>query len=94
MGIQGGINPVDIAVSGLRAQSTRMNVIAGNIANSSTSRTPSGGPYRRQEVILSSRGEGLAGVEVEDITKQLEYRSLRTKILLTTITRHMTKNKS
>ena len=63
--------PVDIAVSGLRAQSTRMNVIAGNIANSSTSRTPSGGPYRRQEVILSSRGEGLAGVEVEDITSDM-----------------------
>ena len=30
----------DIAVSGLRAQRTRMNVIANNIANALTTRTP------------------------------------------------------
>ena len=48
-------NPVsarDIAVSALRAQRTRMNVIANNIANAETTRTPEGGAFRRQLVVL------------------------------------------
>ncbi len=64
-------NPIDIAVSGLRAETSRMNVIAGNIANSNTTRTPSGGPYRRQEVILSAIGEGIGGVTVEEIAADI-----------------------
>ncbi|MBM4019177.1 MAG: flagellar basal body rod protein FlgC [Planctomycetes bacterium] len=59
--------PVDIAVSGLKAQALRMNVIATNIANASTSRTPSGQPYRRQEVLVRSTGAGLAGVVVGQV---------------------------
>lgn len=69
------ITPVDIAASGLLAQRTRMDVIAGNIANSSTNRTPGGGPYRRREVVLSTDGD-LAGVKVdrvvEDMTTELK----------------------
>ena len=64
-------NPIDIAVSGLRAETSRMNVIAGNIANSNTTRTPSGEPYRRQEVILSTNGEGIGGVTVEEIAADM-----------------------
>ncbi len=45
----------DIAVSGLKAQRIRMNVIANNVANAQTTRTPQGGPFRRQLVIF--RGE-------------------------------------
>ncbi|HNR30105.1 MAG TPA: flagellar basal body rod protein FlgC [Candidatus Hydrogenedentes bacterium] len=63
----------EIAVSGLRAQRTRMNVIANNIANATTTRTPEGGAFRRQMVIL--RGEELRsgsnlerlGVEVKRV---------------------------
>ena len=58
-------NPIDIAVSALRAQSLRMNVIAGNIANVNTSRTPSGEPYRKKEVVLST--DGISGVKIGDI---------------------------
>ena len=58
-------NPIDIAVSALRAQSLRMNVIAGNIANVNTSRTPSGEPYRKKEVVLST--DGISGVTIGDI---------------------------
>lgn len=44
---------LNISASGLTAQSLRMNVIANNIANAQTTRTPSGGPYRREMVILA-----------------------------------------
>ncbi len=40
--------------SGLAAQRLRMNVISSNIANSQTTRTPGGGPYRRRDVIFGA----------------------------------------
>ena len=49
------ISARDIAVSGLLAQRTRMNVIANNISNAMTTRTPEGGPFRRQLAVF--RGE-------------------------------------
>ena len=49
---------LDISASGLEAQRTRMNVIAGNLANASTTRTEDGGPYRRKEVVFKSAPEG------------------------------------
>lgn len=45
---------LDISASGLSAQRARMNVIAQNIANAGTTRTDSGDPYRRQEVLLEA----------------------------------------
>lgn len=39
-----------IAASGLSAERVRMDVIAENIANARTTRTPDGGPYRRKLV--------------------------------------------
>jgi flagellar basal-body rod protein FlgC len=45
---------MDVAVSGLAAQRKRMNAIAENIANSETTHTAEGGPYRKQEPQLSS----------------------------------------
>lgn len=45
----------EIAVSALKAQRLRMNVIANNIANAQTTRTPEGGAFRRQMAIF--RGE-------------------------------------
>ncbi len=49
------ISARDIAVSGLKAQRVRMNIIANNIANVETTRTPEGGAFRRQMVVF--RGE-------------------------------------
>ena len=49
--------------SGLSAERVRMDVIAENIANSRTTKTADGGPYRRQlvrfEPILNEAGGGL-----------------------------------
>jgi flagellar basal-body rod protein FlgC len=44
-----------VAASGMRAQSTRMRIIAENIANAnSTSQTPGGDPYRRKVATVKS----------------------------------------
>ena len=67
------ISATDIAVGAIRAQRFRMNVIANNIANAQTTRTPQGGPFRRQLAIF--RGEQIGptlnpekfGVRVKEI---------------------------
>ncbi len=46
------LSALDISASGLYAERTRMNIIANNLANSNSTRTPEGGPFRRQLVIL------------------------------------------
>ncbi len=43
-----------ISASGLRAQRLRMDVIAANLANAQSTRTPAGGPYRRRDVVLEA----------------------------------------
>ncbi|HYV99736.1 MAG TPA: flagellar basal body rod protein FlgC [Gemmatimonadaceae bacterium] len=43
-----------IASSGLSGERLRMDVIATNIANADTTRTPDGGPYRRRVVQMES----------------------------------------
>ncbi len=45
---------LDISASGLTAQRIRMNVIASNLANAHTTRTPEGGPYQRQDVVFET----------------------------------------
>jgi len=44
------------AISGaaMSAQRSRMSVISGNLANTETTRTPEGGPYRRRDVIFQA----------------------------------------
>lgn len=44
----------EISASGLTAERLRMDVIAGNVANVHTTRTASGGPYRRKHVVFES----------------------------------------
>ncbi|MEN3186386.1 MAG: flagellar basal body rod protein FlgC [Atribacterota bacterium] len=57
----------DISASGLTAERLRMSVIAANIANAETTRTPSGEPYRRKEVVFEPLLDG--GVKVTAITE-------------------------
>jgi flagellar basal-body rod protein FlgC len=63
MSVENVRSPIDIAISGLKSQALRMDVIANNIANSGTTRTASGQPFRRQDVLLLSTG-GITGVTV------------------------------
>ena len=43
-----------ISGSGMAAQKSRMSVVAGNLANSESTRTVDGGPYRRRDVIFQA----------------------------------------
>jgi flagellar basal-body rod protein FlgC len=43
-----------VSGSGMAAQRSRMTVVAGNLANSETTRTPDGGPYRRRDILFQS----------------------------------------
>ena len=51
----GLFQPFDIAASGMTAQRFRMDVIAENIANVSTTRTEDGGPYRLKIVTFEEK---------------------------------------
>ena len=45
---------IELSAAGMSAQKSRMNVVAGNLANIGTTRTPDGGPFRRRNVIFRS----------------------------------------
>jgi len=72
----GSSSSFDISASGISAQRARMDVIANNIANADSTRTPEGGPYRRQRVAFRTVFEQAAGnrsvpagVAVESVTQ-------------------------
>ncbi|HXJ35867.1 MAG TPA: flagellar basal body rod protein FlgC [Candidatus Eisenbacteria bacterium] len=47
-----------IAASALRAERMRLDVVASNLANANTTRTPEGGPYRRRHVVFTTEPIG------------------------------------
>jgi flagellar basal-body rod protein FlgC len=47
---------LDISGSALTAERQRAEVVAANMANAETTHTPTGGPYRRKEVVFASSG--------------------------------------
>jgi flagellar basal-body rod protein FlgC len=77
----GILDILKISASGLKAQRTRMEVIATNLANIQTTRSAEGGPYKKKEVVFTladvseTKGFGrmltekVEGVKVEEITE-------------------------
>jgi flagellar basal-body rod protein FlgC len=49
-----------VSASGMAAQRLRASLLVENIANSETTRTPEGGPYRRKDAIFSTQDVGSA----------------------------------
>jgi flagellar basal-body rod protein FlgC len=47
-----------VSASGMAAQRTRAALLVENIANSETTRTPEGGPYRRKDAVFSTSDVG------------------------------------
>jgi flagellar basal-body rod protein FlgC len=54
MGFDQMFATANISASGLSAERFRMEVLAHNIANANTTRSPDGGPFRRQNVLFAS----------------------------------------
>ena len=71
------ITALDVNATGLTAQRKRVEVASSNLANSQTTRTEEGGPYRRKDVVFqtspfketlgAAMNKGVEGVEVSDI---------------------------
>jgi len=59
-----------ISGTGLSAQRTKMNVIAENLANAETTRTPEGGPYRRRMVVFQEEAVESYTDAVESLKKR------------------------
>ncbi|MGI8741733.1 MAG: flagellar basal body rod protein FlgC [Bryobacteraceae bacterium] len=72
---------LSVSASGMSAQRSRAELLVENLANSETTRTPDGGPYRRKDVVFTSEpqsspfsalfqtetGSGVTGVQVSDV---------------------------
>jgi len=57
----------DLSASGLSAMRRKMDATAANIANAETTRTPEGGPYRRQ--VTSFRANPAKGAFADQLSK-------------------------
>lgn len=75
----GNFSSFDISSSGIYAQRIRMDTIANNIANAESTKTPEGGPYKRQSVSFKAvyndtinKQVQPAGVMVEKVVRESE----------------------
>lgn len=48
---------LSVSASGMNAQRIRAELLVENMANSETTRTPEGGPYRRKDVVFQSESQ-------------------------------------
>jgi flagellar basal-body rod protein FlgC len=74
----GYYDSIAISASGLSAERLAMDVIANNIANANTTRTPQGGAFKRQLVVFAqtpsatqTQGAGMAGALSSDDDDEL-----------------------
>ena len=69
MEVSNSFGPIDIAISGMRAQNKQMEVITSNMVNIHTTDGGSGAPYRRVEAIFKTEDDGIGGVSLDKIVK-------------------------
>jgi flagellar basal-body rod protein FlgC len=48
------LSALSVSASGMSAQRARTELLVENLANSDTTRTPEGGPYRRKDAVFTS----------------------------------------
>lgn len=51
------LSAMSVSASGMTAQRERTELLVENLANSDTTRTPDGGPYRRKDVVFAADPE-------------------------------------
>ena len=66
-----GFGPIDIAISGLRAQEENLNIISSNIANAQTTDNGKGEPYRRLEAVFKAADDDVGGVSMEEAAEDM-----------------------
>jgi flagellar basal-body rod protein FlgC len=75
MSLIGMFSGLDISASGLRAQRIMQNTISSNLANIETTRTQSGGPYRRQFPVFSADSDQS---DVKIVNQQVKLQGVTT----------------
>ncbi len=68
---------LDSGSAGLSAQRLRLNLIAENLANAYTTRTPEGGPYRRKEAVFEAAPTGATFKNMLDESRELALSQVR-----------------
>jgi len=72
MEVSNTFGPIDIAVSGLRAQSKQMEVISSNVANARTTDAGKGEPYRRLAAVFKAGDDDdISGVSIDEIVMDM-----------------------
>ncbi len=72
MDVNSTFSPIEIAISGLRAQQQNIKLISSNVANVQTTDNGAGKPYRRLEAIFETDGpDGMGGVKIKDIAEDM-----------------------
>ena len=71
MEVNNTFGPIDIAISGLRAQGKLMEVISSNVANARTTDAGNGEPYRRLSAVFKTDGDGITGVSLDKIVMDM-----------------------
>ena len=71
MEISNSFGPIDIAISGLRAQDKNIEIISSNVANAQVTDNGKGEPYRRLEAIFKTDSDGIGGVNINEITADM-----------------------
>ena len=66
MEINNSFSPIDIAISGLRAQEGHVKIIASNIANAQTTDNGQGEPYRRLDAVFETDEDVIGGVTLTE----------------------------
>jgi flagellar basal-body rod protein FlgC len=65
------MRPLGLSASGMSTQQRFLEVIAKNIANANTTRTPEGGPYTRE--VATANGDGSAAVSNDSRAGRMIY---------------------
>lgn len=65
------LSPIDIAISGLRAQRKNIQIISSNVANAQSTDNGNGEPYRRLEAVFKTDGNGMGGVILDEIAADM-----------------------
>ena len=71
MEVNSGFSPIDIAISGMRAGSKRIEVISSNVANARSTDNGNGEPFRRLEAVFKADGDGLGGVILDEVAEDM-----------------------
>jgi len=71
MEVNSSFGPIDIALSGMRAQNKNIGLISSNVANAQSTDNGDGSPYRRLEAVFKAAGDEIGGVILDEIAADM-----------------------